>query len=114
MHPDLEEHLTEKQFRKICHYWQRMEKLKQQLDRPVTYRKYTEYMHDELIEETLRHNEHIRTQHENIHSLLQYFETEYSNYVESLGYHLSDASQPEALFHLLNNGMWVEGDIQEK
>ncbi len=85
-----------------------MEKLKEQLDRPVTYRRYNEYMHDELIEETLQHNKQISLQHENIHLLLQYFEKEYANYVESLGYQLSDGSQPEALFHLLNNGILIE------
>jgi hypothetical protein len=111
MHPDLEEYLTEKQFRKICQYWKRMDKLNEHLDRPLTYRRYNEYMPDELIEETLRHNQELTTHHENIHSLLQYFETEYATYVESLGYQLRDASQPEILFNLLNNGILVEGDI---
>lgn len=105
MNPELAPFLTERQYQRICRYWNMLETLKAKSERKPNLLPYDEYMDEETIEKHLLHNKRLSEIHTNTLGKVLYFEQEYEAYVHSLGFSLNDGSQDEALFQLLNNGI---------
>ena len=105
----LNTYLNIKQYNAICKYWRIIEKYKSKIDNfhlYVTYKDYNEFSDDEeIIAECVEHNNRIDKRFENLIGRLNYYEQEYTNYVNKIGYKLNDQTQNESLFNLLNNGI---------
>lgn len=113
MHPILEQHFTEKQYKTICRYWSVINSLTTKLANfnYSDYRYYSETSDDEdCIRECLEYNK-IRTKYlDNLDGKLQYFENEYAKYLHSIGVKQNDQTQDDVLFHFINNGITFPDD----
>ena len=108
MNISLNTYLNIKQYNVICKYWRIIEKYKSKLDN-FDYSKYMSYEEftddEETIAEHIEHNNRIDKRYEKLQSRFNYYEQEYVNYVNKIGYKFNDQTQNEHLFNLLNNGI---------
>jgi hypothetical protein len=105
----LNAYLNIKQYNAICKYWRIIEKYKSKIDNLHLYLKYKDYNEtsddEEMIAECVEHNNRIDKHFEKLKGQLNYYEQEYANYVNKIGYTFNDQTQNEYLFNLLNNGI---------
>lgn len=67
----------------------------------MTYEEFTD--DEETITKCIEHNNRINKHYEKLQEQLNYYEQEYENNVNKIGYKLNDYTQNEHLFNLLNN-----------
>lgn len=105
----LNAYLNIKQYNAICKYWRIIEKYKSKIDNLhvcLKYKDYNEFSDDEeMLAECVKHNNRIDKRFEKLKGQLNYYEQEYANYVNKIGYTFNDQTQNECLFNLLNNGI---------
>jgi len=108
MNPLLEKYLTMRQYRTIIKYWKIIENVKKHIEKL----NLPEYCNsDNSIANINYYYNPFSDDRDSIISgihyigTLDYFEKEYIQYIHKIGYKLSDQSQDECLFQLLNNGL---------
>lgn len=107
MNAQLSNYLNIHQYNKICKYWVIINKLNYKLSN-FNKSKYTycsEYSDEETILKYIENNNRIDNEYKEIKEKLDYYEKEYSNYINKIGFELNDKEQDEHLFNLLNNGI---------
>jgi hypothetical protein len=111
MNTTLKTYLNAKQYNVICKYWRLIEKYKSKIENfdYSNYSCYEEFTDDEeTIAECVEHNNRISKRYEKLEGRLNYYEQEYENYVNNIGYKFNDQTQNEHLFNLLNNGILLD------
>ena len=111
MNTELNKYLTVKEYNNICKYWRLIEKYTQLLKNfdHSKYKKYENYLDDEEeLLESIYYNKKLRNKWSMIEGKIKYYEEEYEKYVNKIGYKLSDQTQNEILFNLLNNGLIMD------
>ncbi len=117
MNPELNEFMSERQYRKICKYWNTIDDLKRKLEKFMSKGFQLSYLNcdddysdcEYLSEEEITRENQIREERMNYFVMLKeqihYYEQEYEKYVGEIGYEFLDRTQPEVLFKLLNDGL---------
>lgn len=108
MNPKLTNYLNIKQYKNICKYWTIITTLKYKLNNfdYSKYMSYEEYSDDEeTISECIKYNDLIQARNQILTGKLEYYELEYANYINKLGFKFGDRTQDEILFNLLNDGL---------
>ncbi len=112
MNSILNTYLNVKQYNIIVKYWKIIEKYKSKLKNfhySNKYMSYEEFTDDEeTIEECIKHNTSVSEHFKKLQGLLNYYEQEYENYINKIGYNLNEQNQNEHLFNLLNNGILLD------
>lgn len=110
MNSTLNKYLNLNQYNAIRKYWRLIEKYKLKLENfNSNHMSYEEFTDDEeTIAECVEHNNRMSNRYEKIQGLLNYYEQEYVNYVNRIGYKFNDQTQNEDLFNLLNNGILLD------
>lgn len=113
MKQSLNKYLTVQQYDKIRKYWKIIKKLSYKVERfeyvRENYMTYEEHSDDEdTIYEPIIQNRHVDNYYETLRGQLKYFEEEYANYVNKIGFQFNDRLQDECLFNLLNNGIIID------
>jgi hypothetical protein len=101
-----------KQYNTIRKYWRIIKKYELKIDN--AYTRYDAVAYYELESddedqnnEIYKHNERIDELIYTLKGKLDYYEKEYTNYVNKIGYKFNDQTQDEQLFNLLNNGIMI-------
>ncbi len=105
-------YLDMKQYNTIRKYWRIIKKYELKIDN--AYTRYDAVAYYELESddedqnnEIYKHNERIDELIYTLKGKLDYYEKEYTNYVNKIGYKFNDQTQDEQLFNLLNNGIMI-------
>ena len=113
--------LTEPQYNKILRFWKYIDAIEKQINKhKKTINEYLGY--DNSYDNSIIWNSHdvIRAENELLEqdeifvhssellSKLNYYNSEYEKYINSIGFELGDRSQSETLFQLLNMGIIID------
>lgn len=113
--------LTEPQYNKIVRFWKYIDAIEKQLNKHKKtineYLGYTNLYKNEInwnsydviaAENELLEQDEISVHSSELLSKLNYYNSEYEKYINSIGFELCDHSQSETLFQLLNMGIIID------
>lgn len=110
--------LTEQQYNKIVRFWKYIDHIEKQLNKhKKIIHEYLGYNDNSInwnsqdvmrAENDLFEQDEITIHSSELLSKLNYYNSEYEKYIQSIGFKLGDYSQSETLFQLLNFGIIID------